>query len=202
LYFVFVSFLFFFSLVVHHKFFNFIARVFKLKKTAFDNQKTLPKQKKYAVIRPLLIVFFVIQFLFPWRYLLYPGELFWNEEGYRFSWRVMLIETAGIADFKIVDKNSRKSFYVNNGDFLTTFQEKQMSFQPDFILEYAHHLGDYYRQIGIKNPQVYVDCHVTLNGRLSTRFINPKVDLYREKESFKHKKWIIPFNDEIKIKGL
>ena len=23
---------------------------------------------------------------------MYSGELFWNEEGYRFSWRVMLIE--------------------------------------------------------------------------------------------------------------
>ena len=26
-----------------------------------------------------------------WRYLAYPGDLFWTEEGFRFSWRVMLV---------------------------------------------------------------------------------------------------------------
>ena len=33
-----------------------------------------------------------IQLAFPFRYLLYPGNIFWTEEGYRFSWRVMLME--------------------------------------------------------------------------------------------------------------
>ena len=32
--------------------------------------------------------------------------------------------------------------------------------------------------------------------------INPKVDLYQEKESFYHKNWILPFESDIKIKGL
>ena len=35
---------------------------------------------------------------------------------------------------------------VQNDKFLTTFQEKQMSFQPDMILEYAHFLGDFYKK--------------------------------------------------------
>ena len=52
----------------------------------------------------------------------------------------MLKETVGYTTFKIVDKKSGKYFYINNEDFLTPFQEKQMSFQPDFILEFAHHL--------------------------------------------------------------
>ena len=85
---------------------------------------------------------------------MYPGELFWTEEGYRFSWRVMLMEKAGYANFKIVDGKTKKSFYVNNADFLTSFQEKQMSFQPDFILEYAHYLGDHFSNQGHKNIEV------------------------------------------------
>ena len=44
-----------------------------------------------------------MQILIPFRSLIYPGELFWTEEGYRFSWRVMLMEKAGYASFKIVD---------------------------------------------------------------------------------------------------
>ena len=110
----------------------------------------------------------------------------------------MLIEKRGYSNFKVVDSISKKYFYVQNDDFLTSYQEKQMSFQPDFILEYAHFLGDHFTSQGHKNVQIFVDSHVALNGRSSQRFIDPTVDLYNEKESFKHKNWIIPFNDEIK----
>lgn len=148
--------------------------------------------------RNLVVSLLVLQLLLPWRYLLYPGELFWTEEGYRFSWRVMLMEKAGYAQFKIVDGESGRWFYVDNSDFLTPFQEKQMSFQPDFILEYAHYLRDHFTNQGHKAVEVYVDCQVALNGRMSTRFIDADVDLAQEQESFKHKPWIIPLNDEIK----
>ncbi|MCH2032733.1 MAG: HTTM domain-containing protein [Tenacibaculum sp.] len=152
---------------------------------------------------PIFIgIFVLIQLLFPWRYLLYPGELFWTEEGYRFSWRVMLMEKAGYSNFKIVDGKTKQFFYVDNKDFLTSFQEKQMSFQPDFIIEYAHFLGDHFTKDGHQNVEVYVESYVALNGRPSKLYIDPKVDLYKQKESFKHKDWILPFNDEIEIKGL
>ncbi len=157
---------------------------------------------KNKLIIGTFVLFLTFQLLFPWRYLLYPGELFWTEEGYRFSWRVMLMEKAGYANFKIVDLKTKKFFYVDNSDFLTSFQEKQMSFQPDFILEYAHYLGDHFTKQGHKNVAVYVDCHVALNGRLSAPYIDKTVNLYNEKESFKHKDWILPFTHEIKIKGL
>ena len=145
----------------------------------------------------LLAIFFVIQLLFPWRYLLYPGELFWTEEGYRFSWRVMLMEKAGYANFKIIDKTNNEEFYINNADFLTAFQEKQMSFQPDFILEYAHYLRDHFNGQG-KEVEVFVESFVALNGRRSQPYIDPNVDLTKRQESFKHKDWILPFNDDIK----
>ena len=145
-----------------------------------------------------MIVFFSIQLLFPFRYFLYPGELFWNEQGYRFSWRVMLIEKKGFTEFKVVDSETSESFYVTNDKFLTEFQERQMSFQPDFILEYAHYIGDYYNKNGLNDVQVYAESFVTLNGRLSKRFIDPNVDLMKEKRGFSNKKWITNLEDEIK----
>lgn len=145
----------------------------------------------------IFAVFFAIQLLFPFRYAAYPGELFWNEEGYRFSWRVMLMEKKGYTTFKIRDSISKKYFYVDNTDFLTPFQERQMSFQPDFILEYAHYLADHFEQQGHKNIQVFADSFVALNGRQSQRFIDPTIDLNQEVESFKRKTWVLPLNDEI-----
>ncbi|WP_440121334.1 HTTM domain-containing protein [Tenacibaculum sp. Ill] len=198
-----VATLIFFDASLHEKIIQYIKRVFSISSETVQQVKeyTYPKLKK-KVILSILGTLFILQILLPWRYLLYPGELFWTEEGFRFSWRVMLMEKAGYANFKIVDGETGKFFYVNNADFLTSFQEKQMSFQPDFILEYAHYLGDHFKKDGHKNIEVYVESFVALNGRLSQPYIKPNIDLYKQKESFKHKDWILPFNDKIKIYGL
>jgi len=110
----------------------------------------------------------------------------------------MLTEKSGYAQFKVVDGETGRWFYIDNTDFLTPFQEKQMAFQSDFILEYAHFLKRHFEKGGHKDVAVYVASQVALNGRLSTAFVDPEVDLAQEKESFEHKKWIIPFKDEIK----
>ena len=143
-------------------------------------------------------LFLAFHLLFPFRHLGYPDELFWTEEGFRFSWRVMLMEKIGYAQFKVVDAVSGKWVYVKNNDFLTAFQEKQMAFQPDFIVEFAHFLAEHYKKQGMTDPAVYVESYVALNGRLSRQYIDPKVDLTKVKDSFfKHKDWVLPFNDEI-----
>ncbi|MBC8155099.1 MAG: HTTM domain-containing protein, partial [Bacteroidetes bacterium] len=127
---------------------------------------------------------------------LYPGELFWTEQGYRFSWRVMLMEKAGYAQFTIKD-DTGKQITVNNTEFLTPLQEKMMSTQPDMLLQYAHRLRDHYAQRGFQNPHVYVDSYVALNGRLGRPLVDPATDLAKEQESFTPKSWITPFDDEI-----
>ena len=166
---------------------------FRPKKTELLRVKSI----KNSIVLSIVTVFFVIQLCFPFRYFLYPGELFWNEQGYRFSWRVMLIEKKGITNLKVLNKENGKSFMVNNEEFLSEFQERQMSFQPDFILEYAHHVGEYYKKNGLNEIEIYADSYVTLNGRLSQRFINPKVNLLEEKRGFKNKTWVLALNDEI-----
>tara|TARA_B100001109_G_scaffold199700_1_gene166362 strand:+ start:1731 stop:3101 length:1371 start_codon:yes stop_codon:yes gene_type:complete len=192
----------FFDSEVHkkiiHFFKNFLIKFYDINKIKDLEKINLYKIKMQNLNLGIVVIFFVIQLSFPFRYAFYPGELFWNEQGYRFSWRVMLMEKMGYSTFKIVDQKTGKFFYVNNEEFLTPFQEKQMSFQPDFILEYANYLGDVYTKRGHKNVQVFTDSYVALNGRLSQRFIDHNVNLYGIKESFKHKNWILPFNDEIK----
>lgn len=194
-----VSALIFFDAGLHHRILQKIAGILKLGKSRFDNAKQLSfSPQKRNILVGFLGLFFVVQLLFPWRYLLYPGELFWTEEGFRFSWRVMLMEKAGYAQFKVVDGKSGESFYVNNGNFLTPFQEKQMSFQPDFMLQYAHFLEDHFSKKGYEEIEIYVDSHVALNGRRSAPFINPRVNLLDHEDSFERKTFILPFNDSIK----
>lgn len=150
-----------------------------------------------GLILSVFSCFFLIQLLLPFRYWLYPGELFWTEEGYRFSWRVMLMEKMGTATF-IVKDSSGKMTEVNNAEFLTPQQEKMMATQPDMLLEFAHILRDHFTSQGMASPQVFVDSYVSLNGRIGKPLVKPDVDLAKEHESFKPKNWIIPFPDEIK----
>ncbi len=183
------------------KFHNKIIHLIKLTLSPLKkyNIEKVEKFKYFnsKLITSIVMIFLIIQIIFPFRFVLYPGNLFWNEEGYRFSWRVMLMEKMGYTTFKIVDGVSNKYFYVDNKDFLTPFQEKQMSFQPDFIIEYAHFLGNHFTLQGHKNIEVYADSFVALNGRRSKRFIDPNINLMKEKRSLKHYSWIIPFKDEI-----
>ncbi|MCB2410973.1 HTTM domain-containing protein [Hymenobacter lucidus] len=142
-------------------------------------------------------VFFVVQLLLPFRYLLYPRELFWTEEGYRFSWRVMLMEKMGQVQFKVVDSATGRARLVNNYEHLSVLQEKMMSTQPDMLVQFAHYLRDYYARRGVRNPKVYADAYVSLNGRLGKSFIDPTVDLAQVTDDLRAKPWILPFDDEI-----
>lgn len=185
----------FFHAEVHQKILSLFARVFSIPAKNYDNNRVLTLSSFVSTFtKRVLITVLTIQFLFPLRFILYPGNLFWTEQGYRFSWRVMLMEKAGIATFKVVDGKSGKRFYIDNADFLNSYQEKQMATQPDFILEYAHYLRDHFRSQGHENIEIYTDSFVALNGRPSRRFVDPEVDLVTVKQDLLPNDWILPYD--------
>lgn len=188
-----VSTLIFLDPRVHEQIIDIVANLIGKTKDIFDNGVSIIANTKKTHNWSIYIVsvFLVLQLLIPFRHLLYPDNLYWTEEGYRFSWRVMLMEKAGTATFKIVDGETRKRFYVDNTDFLTSFQEKQMATQPDMIIEYAHYLHDHFGSQGHQNIEVYVESYVTLNGALSKPYIDPKVDLAKESDTWRHKEWVL-----------
>lgn len=151
----------------------------------------LPQTSKPLIT--LFGVFLFIQIVFPWRYLLYPDHLFWHEQGYRFSWRVMLMEKAGMAEFHVADDRGVQRM-VDNKLYLSPQQEKMMATQPDMILQYAHYLDKVFQAEGIKDPKVYADVFVALNGRQSRRFIDPDQDLSAINDSWAHKTWVLSYD--------
>jgi hypothetical protein len=131
-------------------------------------------------LRPMpawIAAFLAVQALLPLRYILHPGELFWTERGYRFSWRVMLMEKAGHATFLVTDPATGRRSEVSNCDYLTPFQEKMMATQPDMILDFARHIAEDYSRKGIRDPEVRVHSYVTLNGRGSRLYVDSTVNL-------------------------
>ena len=151
-------------------------------------------QFRYQPLMTLIIgIYILFQLVIPLRFLLYPGHLFWNEEGYRFSWRVMLMEKSGAAYFTVKDKATHQSFEVNNAEFLTPLQEKMMSTQPDMILKYAHFLAKEFKHRGLDNPEVYSEIYVSLNGERSRLFTDTTVNLAVQPVSWQHYKWVLPY---------
>jgi hypothetical protein len=185
--------LIFFSDSFHIKLINGMKRLVPTQKNDIEYSRIYVQNKKWPAI--LLALFFAVQVLLPFRYSLYPGELFWNEEGYRFSWRVMLMEKAGYASFRIKDPETNREWEAKNYDYLTPNQEKMMATQPDMILQFAHFLRDQAKVDGVNEPEVYVDSFVSLNGAMSKPFIDPNVDLAKEEYNHKHRSWILPFED-------
>ena len=192
--------LIFFEAKYHEKVLNFIATT-----TVFPKYRkhflfhSLPSLVLPPVIKNVWLyalgVYLVFQVVFPFRFMLYRSQpynetLFWKEEGYRFSWRVMLMEKSGSATFYVKNPKTGREGVVDNSEFLNRHQEKQMSFQPDMILQYAHFLEKKYTTKENPNPVIRAEVYVTLNGRRSQLFFDPNLDLSERKDTFLEKDWI------------
>jgi len=128
----------------------------------------------------------------PLRYIFYPGNVLWTEQGFRYAWNVMLMEKDGYIQFYVEDKTTHQRFIEYPQKYLTPLQERMMSTQPDMILQYANFLAGLYRK-KLRHPvSVYADAYVSLNQGKGQIFIDPKVDLSKEQDDFSPKTWIIP----------
>lgn len=183
--------LLFFSPTFHEQLLKTVQSFFYT--SEFTVQKKPAFFQANKLIVKLLLVYVCFQLLFPFRYLCYPNHLFWTEQGYRFSWRVMLMEKEGVITFYVKDPEKQQTWEVYNRDYLTALQEKMMSTQPDMIVQFAHYLEKIYQVKGIATPIITAEAYVSLNGRRSKLFIDPTVDLTKVEDSFRHKDWILPF---------
>ncbi len=147
-----------------------------------------------ARVRLAVIVgLFLGQLLLPFRHLLYPGNVLWTEQGFRYSWNIMLIEKAGTVDFHVRDPATGRTWRVDPRRYLTRQQARMLSTQPDMLVQFAHFLATEERR---RAPlEVRAEAWATLNGRPAQLLVDPSVDLARETDSFAPKTWILPLAD-------
>jgi len=143
--------------------------------------------KDYASV--LLLSFYVIFMLgISARYLFYDGDVLWTEEGFNFSWHVMIAEKVGSAEFNlrgISSDGSKVSISVDPLEFLTPYQYKMMAISPDQILQFALILANHYEtKYKIRVTEVTVDSHVSLNGREAIPLYDKSLNLLSVKRNF------------------
>lgn len=147
--------------------------------------------------RPRLVlgalgVYFAFHVFMPFRHYLYPGDVCWTEQGFRFSWNVMVMEKTGSVELHVREPSTGRKWDVMPTEYLTRYQTKMMSTQPDHILQLVHIVADDFRARGIVDPEVRVDAFASLNGRPRQRLIDPTVDLARETDGLGARSWILP----------
>lgn len=147
------------------------------------------------MMRPALALctfYVLVQVLMPWRFVLYGGDVLWHEQGMRWSWRVMVREKNGSVTYKVHLPRQGRTRLVSPRRYLTDQQEREMSGQPDLILQLAHHIGQEFRDKGHPRVEVRVDAQVSLNGRRPQALIDPDVDLMQIRDGLALADWILP----------
>ncbi|HET9930250.1 MAG TPA: HTTM domain-containing protein, partial [Polyangiaceae bacterium] len=155
----------------------------------------LPLNGKVRVALALGVAYCAFQAVFPLRFLAYGGNVRWHEQGMRFSWRVMVREKNGALTFVVRQKSTGRVYHVSPRRYLTRLQEREMSAQPDLILQLAHHVRDDFRRRGLGDVEVRADSWVSLNGRRMARLVNPDVDLTSVEDGLARAGWILPAPD-------
>jgi len=143
-----------------------------------------------------LAVYVLLQVALPLRTFAYGGNVLWHEQGMRWSWRVMCREKNGSVTYRVRRRGTDQDRYVYPSRYLTAHQEREMSGQPDLILQLAHHIHLDLERDGYGDFEVRVDALVSLNGRAPLPLIDPDVDLTQEHDGVVPAHWILPAPEE------
>ncbi|MEM6960832.1 MAG: HTTM domain-containing protein [Myxococcota bacterium] len=133
-------------------------------------------------------VYLLLQVLIPMRFAFFPGNVLWTEQGFRFAWRVMLIEKTGQLEY-VVHADSKR-YRIAPRRELSAQQARMVATQPDMIHQYALRLAQRYREAGASDVRVYAHSWASLNGRPHQRLVDPSVDLASYPRSFGAAAWL------------
>jgi vitamin K-dependent gamma-carboxylase len=141
----------------------------------------------------LIVVWIGIQILVPMRYLLYPGNVSWTEEGHRFAWMMKLRDKDAEARFTVRDPATGREWRVSPERYLLRHQVGEMESRPDMILQFAHYLARVWaEERKIAGVEVRARVCASLNGRPAALLVDPQRDLARVERNLRHADWILP----------
>jgi hypothetical protein len=144
--------------------------------------------------------FFVLQFLVPLRFLLYPGNVAWTGEGEWFAWRMKLDDKRAHARFIVSDPESGRRWEIDPGDHLRARQVQMMATRPDMTVQFARHIETVWaNREGVRDVDVPAVVKCSLNGRPAAPLIDPETDLTSVPRTLKHQTWIVPLTTALDV---
>lgn len=153
-----------------------------------------PIYQNKSILLYFFIPYFLIQIALPVRHWFIKGDVLWTEEAHRLSWRMMLRSRTGYSTFKVIDKKTGERLPYSLYSSLTDKQIAMVADKPDAIWQMAQRIKKVFAKQG-KDVSVFVDCHVSINGRPYRQLIDPTVDMAAAKwDYFGHNDWILLYD--------
>ena len=140
--------------------------------------------------------FCLLQVIVPLRRLALSDNVLWDEQGMRWSWQVMVREKHGAVTYFVGAAGSDGELQVSPHRYLDRRQEREMSAQPDLILQLAHHIRDDFEARGYREVTVRAEALVSLNGRAKGHMIDSSVNLAAIENGLWSAEWILPAPSE------
>lgn len=135
-------------------------------------------------------LFFAIQLVIPLRHYVYPGDVDWTEEGYRYSWRMRLHTKTNEARFLATDVDQGKTWDIQPLDYVTPDQLERMLFWNDMLVPFCQHVAESLKgNEGRTNVEVRGRVACSLHGRRPELLIEPELDLAAQRPSLRPAPW-------------
>jgi hypothetical protein len=151
-----------------------------------------------TVVLGLLALHVLFQVLFPFRHLLYPGDVAWNEEGHRFAWRMKLRDKRHTVTYTAWVPSTGETWQLRPKEYLTDGQDDEMEGRPDMILQLAYLMADRLRAQGYEDVEISVRALTSLNGRRRRDLIDPSVNLAAKERSIWPADWLLPLDEPLR----
>jgi len=142
------------------------------------------------------VLWMVVQIVVPLRHHWAVGNVAWNEDGHRFSWRMKLRSKIGRGTFVAI-RDDGKRWEINPVDHLTFTQASRMICIPDMIWQFAQYIEEKHSDNGQHDVKVYADIQCSLNTRNVAPFVNRLVDITAITRNEPAHRWIRPLNQPL-----
>ena len=180
----------------------FFFEAFAVNRIFFRKNPVIPVISDERSMKPLsaklvtgsIFLYTLFQLLLPIRYMMFSGNVFWTEEGYRMSWKMMLRTKSGNLYYTVHDPVSKKTWKVEPSRIFSLSHMRTLSTSPDIIWQYAQFIKKGFEKKGYPDVQVFAIGTVSLNRNTARPLVKPDADLASIKwEPFRHSSWITDF---------
>jgi len=172
----------------------------RVKKQPFSASTAIPFSQtigfKHVTVAVLMFSWLLVQTAVPFRHWMNPGNVAWNEDGHRFSWRMKLRSKRGGATYLV--KTQDQEWRVNPGRYLTRKQHSKMVCIPDMLLQFAHFLDQDWQKQGKLPTSISVNAKCALNSRPSQVMVDPALNLLQISPDQLASEWIKPLTTPLK----
>jgi vitamin K-dependent gamma-carboxylase len=154
--------------------------------------KNLPQSPSWAI--NVLVGYFAIQLLFPFRGHFLPNPLDYTTIANRFSWR-MKVDTRKIEElsFTVIDPGSNTRIPIDIAQLLNPVQINALALDPRNVVQFAHYLKREAVKRDIRNAEVKARIRIRYNGGPPQYYIDPNTDLGEaEVNPFRPIPWLVP----------